>query len=63
MYADFDIRCTDAYPLGTFCKCGRTVHLKKREAAKPINYVTCPYCGYMMTLIRPRPEIVKIDID
>ena len=61
MHADFDIRCTDEYPLGTCCKCGRTIHLNKCEAFESVNHITCHYCGYMMALIRPKA--IKIDID
>ena len=62
MYADFDIRYTDEYPLGAFCKCGRTAHLKKSEASESVNCIACPYCGYVMALIRPRPKNIKIDV-
>lgn len=29
MYADYDIMSIETHPLGIFCECGRTVHLKK----------------------------------
>lgn len=38
-----------------------SIRLKKSEASESVNYIACPYCGYMMTLIRPRN--IKIDLD
>ena len=62
MYADYDIRTSESYPLGTFCECGCTVHLKESEASDIVNIVICPNCGYEMRLIR-NPRYIKIDKD
>lgn len=62
MYADYDIRTSESYPLGTFCKCGCTVHLKESEARDIANIVVCQKCGYEMRLIRS-PIDIKIDKD
>lgn len=62
MYADYDIMSSETHPLGTFCQCGRTIHLKESEASELVKFITCPVCGYEMRLIR-NPAYLKIDKD
>ena len=62
MYADYDTMSIETHPLGTFCQCGRTIHLKESEASELVNFITCPVCGYKMQLIR-NPAYLKIDKD
>ena len=62
MYADYDTMSIETHPLGIFCECGRTVHLKESEASELVNFITCPVCGYKMQLIR-NPAYLKIDKD
>ena len=40
-----------------------SIRLKKSEASESVSYIACPYCGYVMALIGPRPKNIKIDID
>lgn len=62
MYADYDIQTSEGYPLGVYCICGRSIHLKESEAAEYSNVIKCPKCGYEATLIRPSKRGIK-DID
>ena len=61
MYTDYGIQTNVDHPLGVFCPCGLTIHLKESEAPVYDNLITCPKCGYQTHLIRPS-KINRFDV-
>ena len=51
MYADYSMCCSKEYPYGTFCPCGRTIHIKASEVEiGRNNRIECPECGFVVGL-------------